>query len=105
MLNNFCYVVTQAGGEYFKWLGDDDWIHPAFASRSVAALAAEPSLVLVTTQQSFLEDDGSIQTRPYVGVALRSDRSGNVLVRFPRGELDRIDPGKQFLDGAAQRES
>ncbi len=75
LLNNYCYVVTHAGGEYFKWLGDDDWVHPSFISRCVAALVAEPSLVLVTTQQSYLHDDGSIQTSPYGGVALRSDRS------------------------------
>jgi glycosyltransferase involved in cell wall biosynthesis len=75
LLNNFCYVLTRARGEYFKWLGDDDWIHPAFISRSAGVLGAEPSLVLVTTQQSYLDDDGSIRTSPYGGSALRSHRS------------------------------
>jgi hypothetical protein len=75
LLNNFCYVITRANGEYFKWLGDDDWIHPSFISRCATALAAEPTLVLVTTQQSYLDDDGNIQTSPYGGDALRSDRS------------------------------
>jgi glycosyltransferase involved in cell wall biosynthesis len=74
MLDNFRYVMAHAGGEYFKWLGDDDSIHPAFVVRCAAALACEPSLILVTTQQSFLDDDGHIQTSPYGGVALRSDR-------------------------------
>jgi len=75
LLNNFRYVVNHAGGDYFKWLGDDDWIHPSFISRCADALSAEPSLVLVTTQQSYLDDAGTIQTSPYGGVALRSGRS------------------------------
>ncbi|HEY3485264.1 MAG TPA: glycosyltransferase family A protein [Ilumatobacteraceae bacterium] len=74
LLNNYCYVLAHAGGEYFKWLGDDDVLHPSFIARCAAALDAEPSLLLVTTQQSYLLDDGSTETRPYGGVALRSDQ-------------------------------
>jgi glycosyltransferase involved in cell wall biosynthesis len=74
LLGNFDYVLAHARGEYFKWLGDDDWMSPSYINRTVAVLAGDPSTLLVTTQQSFLDLDGSVATSAYDAARLRSHR-------------------------------
>lgn len=45
---NFAQVLQAASGEFFMWLGDDDWIDDSYVSRCVSHLAAEPDLALVS---------------------------------------------------------
>lgn len=72
LLNNFCRVLELSVGTYFKWIGDDDWLSPEYVSRCVQVLVKDPSLVLVTTQQSHVRADGSFETAAYDGRRLRS---------------------------------
>jgi glycosyltransferase involved in cell wall biosynthesis len=44
---NFQAVLEAARGEYFMWLSDDDRIDPAYVSRCLAVLRAEPGTALV----------------------------------------------------------
>lgn len=44
---NFEEVVYQARGEFYLWLGDDDWIDPAYVSQCVAFFQAHPEYTLV----------------------------------------------------------
>jgi glycosyltransferase involved in cell wall biosynthesis len=43
---NYQWVLEQAGGDYFMWLSDDDWLDPDYVSRCLAALRDDPSLSL-----------------------------------------------------------
>lgn len=72
LLNNFTEVRRLAKGEFFKWIGDDDWLAPAYLSRCLAAFTEDPQLVLVTTQQRYVSADGMSRTLPYHQTELRS---------------------------------
>lgn len=74
LLNNFTRVQELAGGTYFKWIGDDDWIDPTYVSRCVAVLSEDAAQVLVTTQQAYMGTDGAQQTARYEGCCMRSAR-------------------------------
>jgi glycosyltransferase involved in cell wall biosynthesis len=73
LLNNFSYVVGAAEGAYFRWIGDDDRLDPAMASRCLQEFEADPRLVLVTTGISYTGPDGVVATERYDGSALSSD--------------------------------
>jgi glycosyltransferase involved in cell wall biosynthesis len=53
---NFTQAFHLTRGVYFRWYGDDDWLEPAYAERTVAALEAEPDAVLCTTLQRYYKD-------------------------------------------------
>lgn len=74
LLNNFSRVQELAGGTYFKWIGDDDWLTPTYVSRCVEVLAEDAALILVTTQQAYIGSDGGQQTAGYDGHRMRSGR-------------------------------
>ncbi|MGH4023621.1 MAG: glycosyltransferase family 2 protein [Pseudonocardiaceae bacterium] len=72
LLNNFSEAQRLARGEFFKWIGDDDWLAPAYLSRCLAVFAEDPRLILVTTQQLYAGADGISRTLPYLSTELRS---------------------------------
>lgn len=74
ILSNFIHVQKLADGAYFKWIGDDDWLEPSYVSRCVEVLSEDPALVLVTTQQGFVDPDGTRRTASYERRDLRSER-------------------------------
>ncbi len=45
---NFSEVLTRASGQYFMWLGDDDWIDPSYVSHCIVLLEADPEMALVS---------------------------------------------------------
>lgn len=44
---NFIEVLNRATGDYFMWLGDDDWVDSNYVSCCLRALMDDPELVLV----------------------------------------------------------
>ncbi|MGE3970842.1 MAG: glycosyltransferase family 2 protein [Porticoccaceae bacterium] len=56
---NFEFARAQAGGKYFMWLADDDWIDPTYISLCVQALEDDPSVALAAGQGAYHRDDGS----------------------------------------------
>jgi hypothetical protein len=74
LLANFMQVMHLARGTFLKWIGDDDWVAPSYLSRCLERFAADDRLILVTTQQVFLSEDGQAQTAAYSGRDLASDR-------------------------------
>lgn len=79
LLNNFVYAVGAATGTYFRWIGDDDRLEPGFVPQCLDVFAADPRLILVTTEISYTGPDGSVQSAPYPGTGLDS---GDPVVRF-----------------------
>ncbi|WP_433250258.1 glycosyltransferase family 2 protein [Streptosporangium sp. CA-135522] len=73
LLNNFIHAGRVARGAFFRWVGDDDWLAPDCVSRSLRAFAQDERLILVTTQVSYTDPDGTTQTGVYEGTGLLSD--------------------------------
>jgi glycosyltransferase involved in cell wall biosynthesis len=45
---NFVEVLKNASGQFFMWLGDDDWIDPAYVSSCIQPLINDPTMALVS---------------------------------------------------------
>ncbi|MEO3853609.1 glycosyltransferase family 2 protein [Acrocarpospora sp. B8E8] len=73
LFNNFMHVIQESRGTFFRWIGDDDRLEPAFVSRTLREFAADERLILVTTQLSYTTADGSTEVGEYHGTGLRSD--------------------------------
>jgi glycosyltransferase involved in cell wall biosynthesis len=76
---NFRFVLGAATGQYFRWVGADDRLEPTYVERCANLMANDPALLLVTTQQSFAERDGTVRTARYDGTGLSS---GDKVERF-----------------------
>jgi glycosyltransferase involved in cell wall biosynthesis len=74
LINNFVQVLDLAQGTYFRWMGDDDWLATNYVSRCLETIENDQALILVTTQQAYIDSDGVVQTLRYDGEGLRSDR-------------------------------
>lgn len=45
---NFMEVLKQATGEYFMWLGDDDWVDSSYVSHCILSLISDQDVSLVS---------------------------------------------------------
>ncbi len=45
---NFAAVLKEASGEYFMWLGDDDWIDASYVSHCMSLLIPNPDVALAS---------------------------------------------------------
>jgi glycosyltransferase involved in cell wall biosynthesis len=61
-IENFNRVYELSRGEFFRWMGADDWLEPAYASKCVAVLDTRPDAVGVTTQWRFMDDAGRVRS-------------------------------------------
>lgn len=59
-IENFNRVFELSRGEFFRWMGADDWLEPDFASRCVAALKARQDAIGVTTQWRYVDDQNQV---------------------------------------------
>ncbi|MFF5210349.1 glycosyltransferase family 2 protein [Streptosporangium sp. NPDC000396] len=73
LLNNFIHAGRIARGTFFRWVGDDDALEPNCISRCLQAFAEDERLILVTTQVSYTDPDGTTSTGVYEGTGLLSD--------------------------------
>ena len=53
---NFATVLRMASGEYFMWLGDDDWIDPSYVKHCASLLIADSNLALVSGTPIYYRD-------------------------------------------------
>ena len=61
-IENFNRVYELARGEFFRWMGADDWLEPDYARKCVAVLDTRPDAVGVTTQWRFMDDAGHVES-------------------------------------------
>ncbi|MEO3869605.1 glycosyltransferase family 2 protein [Nonomuraea sp. B12E4] len=73
LVGNFTSVLGLARGTYFRWVGDDNWLDPAYTSRCLELYARDARLVLVTSQMEYAGPDGGKHSGSYDGTALLSD--------------------------------
>jgi glycosyltransferase involved in cell wall biosynthesis len=45
---NFDAVLEQTSGQYFMWLGDDDWLDPNYVRLALSRLETDPQVALVS---------------------------------------------------------
>ena len=73
LLANFRFVLSESHGEFFRWIGDDDSLHPEYSARCVAVLEQHPDALLTTTRIAYADPDGVTQSdSTYDGVAMAS---------------------------------
>lgn len=95
LIANFNRTFTLSRGEYFRWVGCDDWWSPEYVARCVEALDADRGAVLVTTYQAHYDDDGPRHYHEYTGprVDCRSaQRRFRRMVRFFHMSRCYLDP-------------
>ncbi len=73
LLNNFIAAISTATGTYFRWISDSDALEPDYTTRCLAAFAADPRVMLVTTGMAYITEDGQTRSEPYPGTGLNSD--------------------------------
>ena len=73
-IENFNRVVHIARGEYFRWIGADDWIEPEYASSCIAILDHDPGAIAVTNFIRIYVDDKPTRSDEYFGELLESER-------------------------------
>lgn len=67
LIENVNRVFHLSRGEYFRWLGADDWLEPTYLSRCVPSLDAHPEAVGVTTGFRAHVDSGESRCEEYRG--------------------------------------
>jgi glycosyltransferase involved in cell wall biosynthesis len=95
LLNNFQAAMRRSRGEFFRWVGDDDWIAPNCLSRCLEVFGADDRLILVTTGVEFIGNDGVARTAEYLRSELASNdpiERLNELLRLLNESYLLIDP-------------
>jgi glycosyltransferase involved in cell wall biosynthesis len=64
---NFNRAFRLSRGEYFRWIGADDWLEPAYAEKCVALLDQHPEAIGVTTYQAHWSDNHEKHYAEYQG--------------------------------------
>ena len=82
-IENVNLVFRLSRGEFFRWIGVDDWLDPKYASRCVGALDADPDAVLVTTYFRIHTGDGGSKYEEYAGERPDSDDPVRRFARQP----------------------
>jgi len=73
IIENFNHVARLARGEYFRWMGADDWIEPTYVSDCVTAFERSPSAIVATTYFDLERRRGEYDYTEYQGEMLESD--------------------------------
>jgi glycosyltransferase involved in cell wall biosynthesis len=55
--NNFNSALNHSSGEFFMWLGDDDWLDNTYISRCVEVLMSQPDYSLVCGKVKYFNSD------------------------------------------------
>lgn len=60
MIGGWNYIISQAKGEYIKFLASDDLLEPDCVTRLVDAALAHPHAALITCQRKFISEEGRV---------------------------------------------
>ena len=78
--NNFTEVLEQSTGDYFMWLGDDDWIDDEYIFECVSVLISNPEYSLVAGKAEYFTNENF----KYQGniINLQQEDAGNRLLSY-----------------------
>jgi glycosyltransferase involved in cell wall biosynthesis len=60
MTFNFRTVLEEARGQYFMWLGDDDWMGPSLVSRCASVIVEDPEQAIVSGRPKHCDTEGKV---------------------------------------------
>jgi len=104
LLNNFCRAAELARGDFVRWIGDSDLLHPDYLARTLERFAEDERRVLVNTQINYVDADGATALdRTYDAAPFASSDPVvrfEELLRICTAEFTLIDP----LYGLVRRE-
>lgn len=63
MLGGWNYIVTEANGEYLKFLASDDLLEPSCVAELVASAQSHPTAALITCQRKFIDWRGEVVSK------------------------------------------
>ena len=63
---NFERVREEASGEFFMWLGDDDWLDDSYIDECVQELSSDPDTVLVAGACRYHDEDHDWRESPLI---------------------------------------
>jgi hypothetical protein len=92
---NFNRAFQLSRGEYFRWIGGDDWLEPSYAEKCVTALDARPDAVGVTNFLSYWNDNGEKHYLEYHGPRVDSPHAHERFTRclwFMHEDYRNFDP-------------
>jgi glycosyltransferase involved in cell wall biosynthesis len=72
---NMNRVFELGSSEYFRWMGDDDWLEPNYLSKCVEYLDRKPDVIAVTTYIRYFDDEGNDFYAEYTGRRLESSEA------------------------------
>ena len=82
IIENFNGLVHQARGEFFRWVGADDWLEPSYASDCLNALDAQPDAISATSYFQLHYEDGGVAYQEYDGEVVDSPLPERRLARM-----------------------
>jgi hypothetical protein len=80
---NFEGLRGRGTGTYFTFIGDDDWMGPGYLSACVAALEADPGLVVAAGRSTYHHPDGRQVPEPHP-INLSSEAAGDRICAYYR---------------------
>jgi glycosyltransferase involved in cell wall biosynthesis len=103
---NHKFVFDVSTGDYFAWGSGHDYFHPAFVSRLLENLQANPSVVMCCPQSVFMDENGKIFRTTKGGLDTRGfpppDRFEKLLVHLVSGGTANIFYGLYRQESLAQ---
>jgi hypothetical protein len=78
---NFNRAFALSSGEYFRWIGADDWLEPSYAACCVRSLDEHPEAIGVTTYQAHWSEQGDRHYLEYQGQRVDSSSAHERFVR------------------------
>ncbi len=81
-IKNCNRVFELSRGEYFRWIGANDWLEPQYTSSCAAALDNDPEAIAVTTYFRIHNERGNTRSEEYQGELLESERPGRRFARL-----------------------
>ncbi|MDP6980828.1 MAG: glycosyltransferase family 2 protein [Myxococcota bacterium] len=82
LVENFNRVFRLARGEYFRWIGADDWLEPGYAAACVDALDRDPDAIAATTFFGLHRERGGVDFEQFQGEYLESPDPARRLSRL-----------------------
>jgi glycosyltransferase involved in cell wall biosynthesis len=92
---NFNRAFRLARGEYFRWIGADDWLEPRYAEKCVTELDRHPEAIGVTTYQAHWNERGQKRYLEHEGPRVDSPhahRRFHVCLWLLNEDYRRFDP-------------
>ena len=92
---NFARVFELSAGEYLRWMGDDDSLDSEYVDACVRVMDADSAVSVVTTNQRYIAQDGTVHYEEYTGprpTSVDPIERLDVMLRLLSGSRLWIDP-------------